>query len=82
MPSEIRIKRIQDQTSQVLIEILDGKVNDPRLEQVYITDVTIDRELDLPIFMFQRWEVLTRHRRFWMLCKKQAVSFVTISARS
>jgi ribosome-binding factor A len=46
MPSEIRIKRIQDQIKQVLIEILDGKVNDPRLEQVYITDVTIDRELD------------------------------------
>ena len=46
MPSEIRIKRIQDQIKQGLIEILDGKVNDPRLEQVYITDVTIDRELD------------------------------------
>ncbi|MFA7406422.1 MAG: 30S ribosome-binding factor RbfA [Anaerolineaceae bacterium] len=46
MPSEIRLKRIQDQIKQVLIEILDGKVNDPRLEQVYITDVSIDRELD------------------------------------
>lgn len=46
MPSEIRLKRIQDQIKQVLTEILETKVNDPRLDHVYVTDVTVDRELD------------------------------------
>lgn len=46
MPSEIRLKRIQDQIKQVLTEILESRVNDPRLESVYITDVSVDRELD------------------------------------
>jgi len=46
MPSEIRLKRIQDQMKRVLSEILETKVNDPRLESVYITDVNVDRELD------------------------------------
>lgn len=46
MPSEIRVKRIQDQIKRVLTEILETKVNDPRLDSVYITDVSVDRELD------------------------------------
>lgn len=46
MPSDIRIKRIQDQMQRLLTEILETKVSDPRLEGVYITDVTVDRELD------------------------------------
>lgn len=46
MPSDIRLKRIQDQIKQVVTEILETKVNDPRLESVYVTDVTVDRELD------------------------------------
>lgn len=46
MPSEIRLKRIQDQIKRVLTEILEGKVSDPRLESVYVTDVSVDRELD------------------------------------
>lgn len=46
MPSEIRLKRIQDQIKQVLTEILESKVNDPRIEHVYVTDVSVDRELD------------------------------------
>lgn len=46
MPSEIRLKRIQDQIKQVLTEILESKVNDPRLDHVYVTDVSVDRELD------------------------------------
>ncbi len=46
MPSEIRMKRIQDQMQRVLTEILETKVNDPRVDGVYITDVKIDRELD------------------------------------
>jgi len=46
MPSEIRLKRIQDQIWRVLTEIIETKVNDPRIHGVYITDVTVDRELD------------------------------------
>lgn len=46
MPSEIRMKRIQDQIKRVLTEILETKVNDPRLDSVYVTDVSVDRELD------------------------------------
>jgi ribosome-binding factor A len=46
MPSNIRLKRIQEQMQKVLTEILESRVNDPRIEGVYITDVTVDRELD------------------------------------
>jgi ribosome-binding factor A len=46
MPSDIRLKRIQDQIQRVLTMILETKVNDPRIEDVYITDVSVDRELD------------------------------------
>ncbi|MEA3327111.1 MAG: 30S ribosome-binding factor RbfA [Chloroflexota bacterium] len=46
MPSEIRLKRIQDQIWRVLTEIIESKVNDPRVQGVYITDVAVDRELD------------------------------------
>jgi len=46
MPSEIRMKRIQDQMKRVLTEILETKVHDPRVQGAYITDVSVDRELD------------------------------------
>lgn len=46
MPSDIRLKRIQDQIKRVMAEILEAKVNDPRVDGVYITDVSVDRELD------------------------------------
>ena len=46
MPSEIRLKRIQDQIRRVLTEIIESKVNDPRIHGVYITDISVDRELD------------------------------------
>jgi len=46
MPSDIRLKRIQDQIKQVMTEILENKVSDPRLANVYVTDVSVDRELD------------------------------------
>jgi len=46
MPSEIRLKKIQDQIKRVITEILEGRVNDPRLASVYVTDVSVDRELD------------------------------------
>lgn len=46
MPSGIRLKRIQDQILQVMTLILETKVNDPRVEGAYVTDVEVDRELD------------------------------------
>ena len=46
MPSDIRLKRIQDQIKRVLTEILESKVDDPRVDGVYVTDVSVDRELD------------------------------------
>jgi len=46
MPTGIRLKRIQDQIQRVLTEILETRVNDPRVDGVFITDVEVDRELD------------------------------------
>ena len=46
MPSGIRLQRIEDQIRQVLVVLLETKVNDPRIEGAYITDVSVDRELD------------------------------------
>ena len=46
MPSGIRLQRIQDQIRQVLTLLLETKVSDPRVQGAYITDVSVDRELD------------------------------------
>lgn len=46
MPSKLRVKRIADRIQQLLSEMLiTGKISDPRLASVFITDVTVDREL-------------------------------------
>jgi ribosome-binding factor A len=45
MPSGIRLQRIADRVRQELSELLIREVNDPRLQQIFITDVKIDREL-------------------------------------
>jgi ribosome-binding factor A len=46
MPSSLRLKRISDRIRQELSEMLVmGKVHDPRLEGISITDVKVDREL-------------------------------------
>ena len=46
MPSKLRAKRIADRIQQLLSEMLiTGKISDPRLVSVFITDVTVDREL-------------------------------------
>ncbi len=46
MPSGIRLQRIQDQIREVMTILLETRVNDPRIQGAYITDVTVDRELD------------------------------------
>lgn len=45
MPSKVRIERIEDRFRQDLSELLLREISDPRLHQVFITDVKVDREL-------------------------------------
>lgn len=45
MPSKIRMQRISDRIRQDMSEIIVQRVSDPRLTGVFITDVTVDREL-------------------------------------
>ena len=46
MPSPLRMKRINDRTKEILSTVLLGKIDDPRLAGVMVTDVKVDRELD------------------------------------
>jgi len=45
MPSGIRLQRIADRIRQELSELLIHEVSDPRLKQIYVTDIKVDREL-------------------------------------
>jgi ribosome-binding factor A len=45
MPSGIRLQRIADRVKQELSEMLIREISDPRLKQIFVTDVKIDREL-------------------------------------
>jgi ribosome-binding factor A len=45
MPSGIRLQRIADRIRQELSQMLIHELNDPRLHQIFITDVKVDREL-------------------------------------
>ena len=45
MPSGVRLQRIADRIRQEISEMLLRDISDPRLNQVFITDVTVDREL-------------------------------------
>ncbi|HNF93461.1 MAG: 30S ribosome-binding factor RbfA [Anaerolineales bacterium] len=45
MPSGIRIKRIEDRIQQELSEMLIHEISDPRLKQIYVTGIKVDREL-------------------------------------
>jgi ribosome-binding factor A len=46
MPSLMRVKRIADRIKQDLSRMLVmGEIKDPRLANIYITDVKVDREL-------------------------------------
>jgi ribosome-binding factor A len=44
MPSGIRLQRIADRIRQELSEMLIREVSDPRLHQIFVTDVKVDRE--------------------------------------
>jgi len=45
MPSGIRLQRIADRIRQELSAMLIHEISDPRLKQIYVTDVKVDREL-------------------------------------
>ena len=45
MPSGIRLQRIADRVRLEISEMLIREISDPRLKQIYITDVKIDKEL-------------------------------------
>jgi ribosome-binding factor A len=45
MPSGTRLQRIADRIRQDLSEMLIREISDPRLRQIYVTDVKVDKEL-------------------------------------
>lgn len=45
MPSPVRIQRIADRIRQEFSGMLIREISDPRLHQIYVTDVKVDREL-------------------------------------
>jgi ribosome-binding factor A len=45
MPSEARLKRIADRIRQELANMLIRELSDPRLKQIFVTDVKVDKEL-------------------------------------
>jgi ribosome-binding factor A len=45
MPSGIRLQRISDRIRQELSEMLIYEISDPRLQQIFVTDVRVDKEL-------------------------------------
>ena len=45
MPSQVRLKRINDRIKEDLSEIILREIGDPRLNGISITDVKVDREL-------------------------------------
>ena len=45
MPSQQRLKRIQDRLREELSEMIVREIADPRLDGISVTDVKVDREL-------------------------------------
>jgi ribosome-binding factor A len=45
MPSGVRLQRIADRVREEISEMLIREISDPRLHQIFITDVKVDREL-------------------------------------
>lgn len=46
MPPPLRMKRINDRMKEILSIVLLTKIEDPRLMNVSVTEVRVDRELD------------------------------------
>jgi ribosome-binding factor A len=45
MPKGIRLQRIADRIRRELSEMLIREISDPRLQQIFVTDVRVDKEL-------------------------------------
>lgn len=45
MPSGIRLQKIADRIREEMSDLLLREMNDPRLRQIFVTDVRVDREL-------------------------------------
>jgi ribosome-binding factor A len=60
MPSGIRLQRIADRIRQELSELLIREIQDPRLQQIYVTDVRVDRELAFADIYVSAVEGVTR----------------------
>lgn len=45
MPSGVRLQRIADRIREEISAMMIREINDPRLHQVYVSDVRVDREL-------------------------------------
>jgi ribosome-binding factor A len=45
MPPGIRLQRIADRIQRELADMLIREISDPRLEQIFVTDVKVDRDL-------------------------------------
>lgn len=45
MPSGVRLQRIADRIREEISEMLIRDISDPRLQQIFVTDVKIDKEL-------------------------------------
>ena len=45
MPSGVRLQKIADRIREEISDMLIKEISDPRLQNVYITDVRVDREL-------------------------------------
>lgn len=45
MPNSVRLQKISDRIREEISTILIKEINDPRLHEVYVTDVRVDREL-------------------------------------
>ena len=62
MPSGIRLQRIADRVRQELSEMLIREISDPRLQQIYVTDVKIDKELAYADVFVSAVEGVTRSK--------------------
>src|SRR5574337_954133 len=45
MPSGTRLQRIADRIRKEISEMLIREISDPRLKQIYVTDVKVDKEM-------------------------------------
>ncbi len=60
MPSGVRLQRVADRVRQELSEMLIREINDPRLKNIFITDVKIDKELAFADIYFSAIEGSSR----------------------